>query len=75
MSERDIIKEALVEGAERAQNQADVWAGDARTAALEHADACQAALAAHESEINTIVYRLFDLSEEEITLIESTLAS
>lgn len=35
----------------------------------------QATLAVHEAEINQIVYRLFDLTPEEITLIESSLAS
>ena len=33
----------------------------------------QASLAIHEAEINQIVYRLFDLTEEEIHLIESSL--
>lgn len=33
----------------------------------------QASLAAYEPEITTLVYRLFDLTEENITLIESTL--
>lgn len=35
----------------------------------------QATLAIHEAEINQIVYRLFDLTPEEITLIESSLNS
>jgi len=32
-------------------------------------------LAAHEDAINQIVYRLFDLTDDEIALIESTLTS
>lgn len=35
----------------------------------------QTVLASHEHEINQIVYRLFDLTDEEIKLIESTLDS